>query len=586
MGVWLVCLGARMYNSTGDLAGSRAMRVCEPRQARKGAAVTDKYVPRCAGKVASFISYESNMSYKVLALKWRPRNFAAVVGQQATLLALQHALRTQQLHHAYLFTGTRGVGKTTLARILAKGFNCNSGITDQPCGTCEQCLSIDSGDNIDVIEVDAASRTKVEDTRDMLDNIAYAPVQARFKVYIIDEVHMLSNHSFNALLKTLEEPPAHVKFILATTDPQKLPVTVLSRCLQFHLRHLTVEQISQHLEYILQQEQISFETPALLAIAQAANGSMRDALSLLEQVVAFGERKVDLQAAQQVLGTDVRAQTLQLLQYIIAADAKAALLLVREMAALNADFNQVLKIMQTLVHQLSLIQVVPQGLAATNADFKQLQDLAAQVAPLDLQLFYQAVLHGVRDLPYAAELVIGFEMIVLRMLAFQPVPVHPKTEIKQLATALPPVAKPIAPAPVKQHSAPAPITSSAETPNWGQLITQLNLVGLTKVLAENCSVGKWQDNQIELILNETQKPLLNSKHVERIQEALQKALQRSVQLTINIGTSTQETPAAQEQRQQQAVQSAAIEAIQQDKHIQQLTETFGAKIAEITINEK
>lgn len=558
------------------------------------------------------------MSYKVLALKWRPRNFAAVVGQQATLLALQHALRTQQLHHAYLFTGTRGVGKTTLARILAKSLNCEIGITDQPCGSCAQCLSIDAGDNIDVIEVDAASRTKVEDTRDLLDNIAYAPVQARFKVYIIDEVHMLSNHSFNALLKTLEEPPAHVKFILATTDPQKLPVTVLSRCLQFHLRHLTIEQISQHLEFILQQEQISFEIPALLAVAQAANGSMRDALSLLEQVIAFGERKVTLAATQQILGTDVRAQTLQLLQRIVAADASAAILLVREMAALNADFTQVLKIMQTLLHHLALVQIVPQGLAATQADSQQLQSLAAQVTPLDLQLFYQTAVNGMRDLPYAAELVIGFEMIVLRMLAFQPVIVNATGSVQKQQVAMPaaavaaPVAKIAAPvsmpssAPVNKvlvseplpavtaapivvpPSAPAApvIKSNAETSNWGQLIPRLGLIGLTKVIAENCTIKIWQEDHIELTLNESQKALLNSKHIERIQEALQKTLNSNLKLSINIGATNDATPAAQQQIQNKAAQSAAEYAIHQDKHIQELTVTFGAKIAEITMNDK
>lgn len=560
------------------------------------------------------------MNYKVLALKYRPQIFSEVVGQQATLLALQHALDNNQVHHAYLFTGTRGVGKTTLARILAKCLNCEQGVSSKPCGNCDMCVSITHGDNIDVIEIDAASRTRVEDTRDLLDNVPYAPVQARFKVYIIDEVHMLSNHSFNALLKTLEEPPAHVKFILATTDPQKLPVTVLSRCLQFHLRSLGIEEISSHLAVILQQENISFESEALVTIAQCANGSMRDALSLLEQVIAFGERNVTLVAAQQILGTAVRAQTIELLRNIIIGDAKQVITLVRELSSNNADFNQVLKVLQTLIYQVALVQIVPEGLAATVADTAQIIQLASQVEAIDLQLFYQASLLGVRDLPYAPDIVTGFEMIVLRMLAFQPVQVNepvnvvaslhanniPVNHAPRAAVIPPPPRAPIA-QPLPQISQPkpnvvepviAPVaivaapevvsnnTNASGIPNWGELLLQLNLTGLTKVLAEHCTIESWSSDSIALTLHEAQKPLLSVKHIERIQGCLQQHLNSQVKLTINVGVVNCETPAAQGQRLQQVARDAAETEIKTDPHIQQLAQTFAAKIAEIYMNDK
>lgn len=548
--------------------------------------------------------------YRVLALKWRPRSFAAVVGQQATLLALQHALDHNQAHHAYLFTGTRGVGKTTIARILAKCFNCEKGVSASPCGECSICSSIDRGDCIDVIEVDAASRTKVEDTRDLLDNVPYAPVQARFKIYIIDEVHMLSNHSFNALLKTLEEPPPHVKFILATTDPQKLPVTVLSRCLQFHLRSLTLEQITQQMDSILTQEGISFDATALPIIAQSANGSMRDALSLLEQVIAFGGNNVGLDATRQILGTAVAEQTLALLEQVILADARQAILIVRDMAANNADFNQVLKVLQSLIHQLSLIQIVPEGLEFNGVDLEKLQKLSSRVSATELQIFYQATLLGTRDLPYAPDLITGFEMIVLRMLAFQPTLINTKP-VMTTAKTTPSVQPAFTPQVAKVATTPTTIpaiapqaatvattvsttqttvsVTVAEQPksgvdtSWVDIIARLALPGLTKVIAENCTLDKFQDDIVILTLHEAQKPLLNAKHTERIQEALQKLYQRSIKLTINVGAVNTETPAAQGHRLQQAAHQAAEAEIRADKHIQQFEQTFAAKIADINV---
>ncbi len=560
------------------------------------------------------------MSYKVLALKWRPRSFDAVIGQQATLLALQHALNNNQVHHAYLFTGTRGVGKTSIARILAKCLNCEQGVSAQPCGVCSMCIAIDQGDCVDVIEVDAASRTKVEDTRDLLDNMPYAPVNARFKIYIIDEVHMLSNHSFNALLKTLEEPPAHVKFILATTDPQKLPVTVLSRCLQFHLRNFTVEQIVQQLNKILTQEAINFEAAALVTIAQCANGSMRDALSLLEQVVAFGERQVTQVAAQQILGTAVHQQILNLLTQIIRVDARQVITIVRDMAANNVDFNQALKVLQTLIYQLSLLQILPDSLTESAFDLLQLQNLALNVDAVDLQIFYQATLHGVRDLPYAPDVVVGFEMIVLRMLAFQPVHVEqakPRAETVLMAKATeqplvvetpkataaisqpaPQIRQPAAiavvqsvmPSPVAPNlMAMATVSSQAATtgsPVWADIVPQLNLPGLTKVIAENSTLDLWSVDHIKLTLHESQRTLLNPKHTERIQDALQKLYKNKVKVSVIVGTVQSETPAIQGRKIQQAVQSAAEAEINSDKHIQQFTQTFAATIEQIESNVK
>lgn len=518
------------------------------------------------------------MSYKVLALKYRPQTFTAVAGQHSTLLALQNSLANKQLHHAYLFTGTRGVGKTSLARILAKCLICEQGISATPCGVCDMCVSIANGNNVDVLEIDAASRTKVEDTRDLLDNVPYAPVKARFKIYIIDEVHMLSNHSFNALLKTLEEPPEHVKFILATTDPQKLPKTILSRCLQFHLRALDKQQIINQLVEILTLENIQFERDALAIIAKFANGSMRDSLSLLEQVIAFS-KQISVKDVAKLLGTEIEAQTKELLVNIIRNDANATITLVRELATMNADFNYVLKTLQTYIYQLALLQVVPQAENDLDPDLLALQDQASAV---DLQIFYQTASMGVRDLPYAPDIVTGFEMIVLRMLAFQPVHILSESPQQELDTNTNDIA-----AEIKQTSivTQKPHIENISTDDWAQLCIKLKLSGITKLLAENCTLNNWDDDKMELILHESQKPLLNPKNVEKIQNALRESLQKPIKLTINIGELPQETPASQVVRQKQSQMDQAILAIKADQNIRQLEETFGAKIADVKINE-
>nr|WP_255473396.1 DNA polymerase III subunit gamma/tau [Kangiella sp. HZ709] len=357
------------------------------------------------------------MSYQVLARKWRPKNFKELQGQEHVSRALINAIETERLHHAYLFTGTRGVGKTTIARILAKCLNCEThGLTASPCGECGSCVEIDEGRFVDLIEVDAASRTKVDDTRELLDNVQYRPTRGRYKVYLIDEVHMLSNSSFNALLKTLEEPPEHVIFLLATTDPQKLPVTVLSRCLQFHLKHMDEEIISKHLEYILSQESISFEAMALGLIAQSAEGSMRDALSLLDQAIAFSDGKVNESDIRNMLGTIDHRFMDKLLNALAKKDSKLAIDAVAEMSNFPIDFADALKELLSRLHQIAIFQAT-QVLLDSAANY--LQKYAELISPQDLQLYYQMGLHAKKDLAWAATPKQGLEMALLRMLAFQ-----------------------------------------------------------------------------------------------------------------------------------------------------------------------
>ncbi|HEY5717823.1 MAG TPA: DNA polymerase III subunit gamma/tau [Motiliproteus sp.] len=361
------------------------------------------------------------MSYQVLARKWRPATFHQMVGQEHVLQALVNALDNNRLHHAYLFTGTRGVGKTSIARLFAKALNCEKGITSTPCGECSPCREISEGRFVDLIEVDAASRTKVEDTRELLENVQYAPSQGRYKVYLIDEVHMLSTSSFNALLKTLEEPPPHIKFLLATTDPQKLPVTILSRCLQFNLKNMVPERIVEHLQMVLSAEQFSFEEPALWLLARAANGSMRDAMSLTDQAIAFCDgalREADVRA---MLGTVDARQVLTLLQQVGAGSAAGVLRAVADLAEFGADFDGVLAELMTLLHRVTLAQMVPEAVDNSQGDRDAITALAAQLRAEDAQLFYQIALNGRRDLPHVPDYREGLEMTLLRMIAFRPV---------------------------------------------------------------------------------------------------------------------------------------------------------------------
>jgi len=360
------------------------------------------------------------MSYQVLARRWRPRNFSQMVGQQHALKPLINALDHDRLHHAFLFTGTRGVGKTTLARILAKSINCEEGLSSTPCGKCSSCQEIDEGRFIDLIEVDAASRTKVDDTRELLDNVQYVPTRGRYKVYLIDEVHMLSKHSFNALLKTLEEPPPHVKFIFATTDPQKLPATILSRCLQFNLKQLTAEEIQGHLAHILAEEQVPFSDDALWEIAHAAHGSMRDALSLLDQAISYGNGELKLAEVSEMLGTIDRTRIVQLLHHLINGDGESMLEEIEQIGKLGGDYSNALNGVNHALQQIAIYQVIPETSHERFGEAEQLREIAGQVDRESIQLYYQIGINGLRDLSLAPDLRSGFEMVMLRMLAFQP----------------------------------------------------------------------------------------------------------------------------------------------------------------------
>jgi len=360
------------------------------------------------------------MSYQVLARKWRPRIFREMVGQEHVLQALINALDHNRLHHAYLFTGTRGVGKTTIARILAKCLNCETGVSSEPCGACSACREIAEGRFVDLIEVDAASRTKVEDTRELLENVQYAPTRGRYKVYLIDEVHMLSNSSFNALLKTLEEPPPHVKFLLATTDPQKLPMTILSRCLQFNLKNMTPERIVNHLKFVLEQEVIPFEESALWLLGRAADGSMRDALSLTDQSISYGSGKITQGDVAAMLGTLDQAAVYEIMTALASLDGKAVLGAVQQMAEQAPDYANALAEMLSVLHRVAIAQALPEALDNSHGDKERIMQLAQQLPAEDVQLFYQTALLGRRDLPLAPDARSGFEMVLLRMLAFKP----------------------------------------------------------------------------------------------------------------------------------------------------------------------
>jgi DNA polymerase-3 subunit gamma/tau len=532
------------------------------------------------------------MSYLVLARKWRPRKFAELVGQDHVVRALSNALDTDRVHHAVLFTGTRGVGKTTIARIFAKALNCDTGVSATPCGVCAACLEIDEGRFVDLIEVDAASRTKVEDTRELLENVLYAPSRGRYKVYLIDEVHMLSGSSFNALLKTLEEPPPHVKFLLATTDPQKLPATVLSRCLQFHLKRLPANLIAARMTEILTAESVAHDAAALALLARAADGSLRDALSLLDQALVFGAGSVTEADVRSMLGTIDREHVIHLLDCLIAADSGrllAALQLLDEQAP---DYDQVLVELALLIERLTLTQLVPNSGADAGFDAATLTRLAAAIAPEDLQLYYQICILGRRDLPLAPEPRIGFEMTLLRLLAFRPM----TSSEELLAT----VSEAVAPAPRRApiaSSAPDPrhIERSAERPasvadDWQQMLAQLGISGAAHQLGANCSwVGREAD-VVRLRLDKRSEALRTPSTEERLAQAVAKYLGSAVRLVIErdeaevadaIGPA--DTPARRDalSREQEIAQARA--ALDADPAIRALKEQFGASLQANTV---
>ncbi|MDL0429689.1 DNA polymerase III subunit gamma/tau [Marinobacter sp. TBZ242] len=618
------------------------------------------------------------MSYQVLARKWRPRTFEDMVGQEHVLQALIHALDNQRLHHAYLFTGTRGVGKTTIGRLLARCLNCETGVTATPCGTCSSCQEIQEGRFVDLIEIDAASRTGVDDMRELTDNVQYSPSRGRFKVYLIDEVHMLTNQSFNAFLKTLEEPPEHVKFLLATTDPQKLPVTVLSRCLQFNLKRMTPEHIAGHLRHVLTQEGIPFEEPALWLLARAADGSMRDALSLTDQAIAFGNQKLSGSDVSNMLGTIDQRDIEKLVNALVENDGPALLSEISRISDFAPDYSVILADLLSLFHRVTMEQVVPGSVDNALGDAAQVESLARRLSAEDAQLFYQAALMGRKDLAVTPDARMGFEMTLLRMLAFrpgadrreppaiasggssagqesredpEPGPAATAPEPEQIPEPKPepepepqysePVAERAAPeraepeqpapdappSPEEPDSGPPPVeadeawlasldaaaeSAAAESsvadnyvsepvveeqaqpesepeplPDTGEFVWErdfrsLGIVGMPGNLASNAAMSRNGD-EIVLTIDEGHARLLNARHEEKIIEALRNRFGDTITLRVEQGDAGGKTPAAWEERQRQARQKAAEEAIRNDPAVQSIVERFEARVVEDSI---
>ncbi len=552
------------------------------------------------------------MSYTVLARKWRPRVFSELVGQEHVVKALSNALDNNRLHHAYLFTGTRGVGKTTLARIFAKSLNCEHGVGSLPCGQCAACKEIDEGRFVDLLEVDAASRTKVDQTRELLENVPYAPVRGRYKVYLIDEVHMFSDSSFNALLKTLEEPPPHVKFLLATTDPQKVPVTVLSRCLQFNLKRMPLEQIQNHLQHILQKEGIAFELPALLQLSRGADGSMRDALSLLDQAIAFGAGRVMEDEVRSMLGAIAHDRVHDLVAALARFDASGVMSVVSGLAEMAPDFSGVLQDMLALLHRVALAQAVPGAVDDSAGDLEQVQALAAGISAEDLQLFYQIALIGQRDLPLAPDPRSGFEMVLLRMLAFRPgdssgddvaTPaatrpaasqgVSPekkkpsKSPLEAVRQSVPSIASKPSNAPTRSEGAvasPSRVAAASVDPEsldfsqWHQTVESMQIGGVAKQLANNCSFAGWDGSVLELVLDPTHQHMQVGSSEQRLQKALEQLVGHPVKLKMTVGKPEGTTPAQLQAKARADRQREAESAMAEDPFVMAMEEQFGARL--------
>jgi DNA polymerase III subunit gamma/tau len=546
------------------------------------------------------------MSYLALARKWRPRNFAELAGQEHVMRALVNALQTGRVHHAFLFTGTRGVGKTTIARILAKSLNCETGMTPTPCGVCSACREIDEGRFVDLLEVDAASRTKVDDTRELLDNVQYAPARGRYKVYLIDEVHMLSTHSFNALLKTLEEPPPHVKFLLATTDPQKLPVTVLSRCLQFNLKRFPPGMIFKRLTQIAEAESIAFEPDALRLVARAAEGSMRDALSLLDQVIAFGGGKLTAEDTRTMLGTLDRAQVFGLVEALIARDARKVIEQVDELDEHAPDYREVLAELAALLQKLALLQAVPDMQIDEAEDVETYKRLAAAISPEDTQLFYQIAVVGRRDLELAPDARGGFEMVLLRMLAFglteasqassaAPVPIraasasgapasarasaHVSAAGTIVGTGSSNVTASPAAAGTPVASAKSGAASASGDHDWHSMVAQMNLQGMVRQLAAHCLLLGREGNKVRLALDKDGESFRTAMMEDKLAQALTVHYGEPVRLEFSVGadpaipTPARQMKAAAEDRMQNARAS-----LENDPNVRAMREIFGATV--------
>lgn len=567
------------------------------------------------------------MSYQVLARKWRPRTFADLVGQQHVVRALSNGLNEGRLHHAFLFTGTRGVGKTTIARILAKSLNCQAGVTAEPCGECEHCVAIDEGRFVDLMEIDAASRTKVDDTREILDNVQYAPARGRFKVYLIDEVHMLSTHSFNALLKTLEEPPEHVKFVLATTDPQKIPVTILSRCMQFNLRRLGVDEIGGQIERILGAEELSCEDEAVALLARAADGSMRDGLSLLDQALAAGSGKLETRAVEDMLGTVEKRHLHDIVEGLIENDAGKALAAVDEVFSLARDLARLLGDLAETLHRISLIQYVPDYRDDSRSDWEQLVDWAGRLDPEDVQLFYQIAVTGKRDLGLAPSMRTGCEMTILRMFAFQPAgegeaarsgagaksaaapasrarSAAPEAAsasrqrddaVREAPPAPPPArptteARPSAPPPEPppreridpRREAPAPAATPAPKlapETWAQVLDGLELNGSVRAVAGMLALVRVDENRLEFHVPRDDLVLVTDRFKASLGEAIERQAGGPKRIDVKpVDHDDLVTPAQLAQDDQAERQAQAEAAVASDPVVRNLQDTFDAEV--------
>lgn len=531
------------------------------------------------------------MSYQVLARKWRPRTFAELVGQDHVQRVLVNALDHDRLHHAYLFSGTRGVGKTTIARIFSKALNCEAGVSSTPCGSCSACEEIDSGRFVDLIEVDAASRTKVEDTRDLLENVQYAPTRGRYKVYLIDEVHMLSRHSFNALLKTLEEPPPHVKFLLATTDPQSLPVTVLSRCLQFNLKRLTLPQITGQIETILAQENIKSDNSAVRQLAQAADGSMRDALSLLDQAIAFGGGELKEAEVRSMLGSIDHDVICRLLDALAGNNAALLMQEIDEADDFAPDYAALLADMIALLQRIAIFQALPDALDDSQGDRQAVVALAERLSPEDVQLYYQIALIGRRDLPLAPQPRAGFEMLMLRMLAFRPGTAPAKQVAEEKTPARPPQKNASQNTPkqpqkeaVKQTK---PDLSSNHADTWSAITGALELKGMAGQMAQNCAFHGIDNDVVRLSLDPAHAALLSKERLQQLEKALCAHLQRKVIVKISKDNELpHETPAGKRNREQDERQQQAEESIRGDENIRAIQDAFGGSVQMDSIRPK
>ncbi len=547
------------------------------------------------------------MSYQVLARKWRPKTFASLVGQEHVVRALGHALGEQRLHHAYLFTGTRGVGKTTLARILAKALNCETGVTATPCGACAACTEIDAGRFVDLLEVDAATNTRVDEMRQLLENAVYAPTRGRFKVYVIDEVHMLSNSAFNAMLKTLEEPPEHVKFILATTDPQKIPVTVLSRCLQFNLKQMTPPSIAGHLARILEAEGVAAEGGALNLIARSAAGSMRDALSLLDQAIAHGAGRVEEAQVRDMLGTVDLDYLFTLFDALLAGNAAGMLAVADEMAGRSLSFDAALQEMASLLTRIQVAQLAPRAIADDLPERARLLDLATRFDVEFVQLAYQIAVHGRKELPLAPDELAGFVMTLLRLHAFRPatvgeaaMPAAPAAGERPTRQSAPLADAPVAsrrvvpaasaeppPAPAAPAASPAVAASAGGhdggEADWHRVLQALGLGGMARELAQHCELRSVDAGQVVLRLSPTHRHLQMKPAQDKLQQALSAHFARPLQLRIELADVEGTTPAARAAEVRRERQDRAVAAIEQDGFVREIIETFDATLIDTSI---